>query len=299
MEPTLLILAAGRGSRFGGAKQVVPMGPAGEAIMEYSIYDALKSGFGQVVLVINKNVESDTLALVNRMTSAKDKISYAYQDAYTAMIPDEIQEARTKPWGTAHAVMAASANIQGNFAMINADDFYGREGFETMAKFLKENKAPSDFSMIGYDMVNTLSQNGTVSRGVSISNEEGHLTSIVERHGIHEQDGTIWYEDEAGSKKEVGEGYASMNFWGFQQILFEELKHQFVDFIKNTEDLSKDEFLIPSVIDKMIKDGKISVSVLHCAAKWFGVTYKADADSARNALKRQIEANHYPDPLWN
>lgn len=294
MKPTLLILAAGRGSRFGGAKQVAPMGPHGETIMEYSIYDALSNGFDQVVLVINKDVERDTFDLVDKMTTAKDKISYAYQDLYTDMIPAEVQSARLKPWGTAHAIMSASDLIEGSFAMINADDYYGKEAFGIMAGYLESHKAANNYSMVGYDLINTLSANGTVSRGISISDAKGFLTSIKETHGIHEKGGKILAEGD----QEITEGLASMNFWGFQNNIFDELKLQFEDFLASTNDLTKDEYQIPTVIDQMIRKGMINVSVLHSAAKWFGVTYKEDAGFAAKAIQSYVAEGKYPSPLW-
>lgn len=299
MKPTLLILAAGRGSRFGGAKQVAAMGPSGETIMEYSIYDALKNGFGQVVLVINKDVEADTFELVDRMSGAKDKISYAYQDLCNDLIPEDVQKNRLKPWGTGHAILAAADNINGNFAMINADDFYGGEAFKTMADFLSSHHEDHQYSMVGYEMVNTLSENGTVSRGVSVSDENGHLSSIIERHGIHQDAHKIYYSETDGSKVAITTGLASMNFWGFQNNLFDELKIQFEAFLKATPDLTKDEFYIPTVIDNMIKDGSINVSVLHSSAKWFGVTYKEDAPIAKAAIAKSVKQGNYPNPLWN
>ncbi|WP_420579964.1 nucleotidyltransferase family protein [Reichenbachiella sp.] len=294
MKPTLLILAAGRGSRFGGAKQVAPMGPHGETIMEYSIYDALNNGFGNVVLVINKDVEQDTFDLVDKMTGAKEKISYAYQDLYTDMIHPEIQSKRLKPWGTAHAIMSACKLIEGSFAMINADDYYGKDAFQTMANYLQSHTAPANFSMVGYDLENTLSANGTVSRGISISDNSGFLSSIKETHEIEAKDGKIISEGGI----EITEGLASMNFWGFQNILFDELKHQFKDFLSTTKDLTKDEYQIPTVIDQMIKKGMIKVSVLHSGAKWFGVTYKEDAKYAAEAIQGYVAEGNYPSPLW-
>ncbi|UXX79264.1 NTP transferase domain-containing protein [Reichenbachiella carrageenanivorans] len=294
MKPTLLILAAGRGSRFGGAKQVAPMGPHGETIMEYSIYDALNNGFNQVVLVINKDVEQDTFELVDKMTTVKNKISYAYQDLYTEMIPADIQAARLKPWGTAHAIMSACDQIDGSFAMINADDYYGKDAFSTMASYLQSHTAPNNYSMIGYDLANTLSANGTVSRGISISDTNGFLASIVETHGIHAQGDKII----ADGNQEITEGLASMNFWGFQNNLFSELKTQFKDFLNTAKDLTKDEYQIPTVIDQMIKKGMIEVSVLHSGAKWFGVTYKEDASYAAKAIQGYVASGKYPSPLW-
>ncbi|MFY0627199.1 MAG: NTP transferase domain-containing protein [Reichenbachiella sp.] len=299
MKPTLLILAAGRGSRFGGAKQVAAMGPSGETIMEYSIYDALKNGFGQIVLVINKDVETDTIELVERMDGAKDKISYVYQDLYTDYISKDIQNNRLKPWGTGHAILAANEKIKGSFAMINADDFYGSEAFKTMADFLTSHTGQNEYSMVGYEMENTLSSNGTVSRGVSVSDEHGHLTSIIERHGIHKDGDQIYYAESDGTKKPIITGLASMNFWGFQNNLFEELKTQFQSFLTTAEDLTKDEFYIPSVIDKMIHDQKINVSVLYSSAKWFGVTYKEDAPVAKASIGQEVAQGKYPNPLWS
>lgn len=299
MKPTLLVLAAGRGSRFGGAKQVTPMGPSGETIMEYSIYDALNNGFGNVVLVINKEVEKDTFELVAMMTGAKDKISYAYQDLYTNYIPEEVQAARLKPWGTAHAIMSAHDKIQGPFAMINADDYYGIDAFKSMADYFQNHKKSADYSMIGYDLINTLSLNGTVSRGISISDKNGFLSSIIETHGIFEKQGKIYCEGDGGNDKAITEGLASMNFWGFQNNLFDELKSQFEDFLKSDIDLTKDEYQIPTVIDQMIKKNMIQVSVLHSAAKWFGVTYKEDQKYASEAIQQYVKDGRYPSPLWS
>ncbi len=299
MEPTLLILAAGRGSRFGGAKQVTPMGPSGETIMEYSIFDALRSGFGNVVLVINKDVEEDTFKLIDRMGDMKSKVSYAYQDLHTSMIAEEAQKNRLKPWGTAHAIMAAEDKIKGSFAMINADDFYGQEAYQTMSEFLKNNQGAGDYAMVGYDMVNTLSENGAVSRGVSVSDADGFLASIVETHGISEENGAIYCDGPNGERTKINEGLASMNFWGFQQSLFAVLNDGFQEFMKSTPDLTKDEYLIPTVIDDMITSGRAKVSVLHSAARWFGVTYKEDSEPTRAAIRNLVTQGKYPEKLWS
>ena len=297
MKPTLLILAAGRGSRFGGAKQVTPMGPSGETIMEYSIYDALRSGFEKVVLVINKDVEQDTFDLIERLGDMKEKVSYAYQDLFTKVIPTELLPGRLKPWGTGHAVYSAIDSIGGAFAMINADDFYGKEAFEAMAQFLSHNTAPADFAMVGYDMKNTLSENGSVSRGLCLSDENNHLTSIVETHGIFAENGVIYCENETGTAP-IAEGVASMNFWGFQQSIFDEIKIGFQEFLKTAKDITKDEYYIPSVVDKMIKDKKATVTVLKTSARWFGVTYKEDTENARASIQKEVAEGKYPNPLW-
>lgn len=298
MNTTLLVLAAGRGSRFGGAKQVFPLGPNGETIMEYSIYDALSNGFDNVVLVINKTVEMDTFDLINKMTDVKDKISYAYQDLSVDMVPKELQANREKPWGTAHAILSAKDKINGAFAMINADDFYGKDAFATMAKFLKENNNPSDFSMVGYELENTLSLNGTVSRGISISDSNGLLNTITETHGIYQKDEKIFAEHPEGGEMQVTEGLASMNFWGFQNNLFDELDTEFQKFLKATPNPEKDEYQIPTVIDGMIKKGMITVTVLQSSAKWFGVTYKEDKDFAKESISKYVNDGLYPSPLW-
>lgn len=301
MKPTLLILAAGRGSRFGGAKQISEMGPSGECIMEYSMFDALNNGFEKIVLVINKDVEADTKSLLNKTTIDSSKIKLAYQDSFFEHISDEIQAERLKPWGTAHAIMSAEEFINEPFAMINADDFYGADAFKTMADFLstKALEGNGNYSMVGYDLINTLSENGTVSRGLSISDSKGHLSSIKETHEIQQKDGKILCNDDDGNKIEVGEGLASMNFWGFHPNLFAEMHKQFEAFLDSNIDLTKDEFQIPTVIDQMIKSGQINVTVLHSSAKWFGVTYKEDLPVVVEYLKKFAAHDKYPNPLWS
>jgi dTDP-glucose pyrophosphorylase len=300
MKPTLLVLAAGRGSRFGGAKQVSEMGPSGETIMEYSIHDALQNGFEKIVLVINKDVEADTKEIISDTNIDPSKISYAYQDLFVEHISTEIQEARLKLWGTAHAILSAEKLINEPFAMINADDFYGIDAFATMANFLtkKTTKDDSKYGMVGYELINTLSDNGSVSRGISVSDENGYLSSITETHGIFAQEGKIVCSNGDGKNHEVKEGLASMNFWGFGPNLFAELHVQFKAFLKSNADLTKDEFQIPSVIDKMINDGKVTVSVLHSSAKWFGVTYKEDRPIVINKLEKFVKEGKYKSPLW-
>lgn len=300
MKPTLLVLAAGRGSRFGGAKQVSEMGPSGETIMEYSIHDALQNGFGQVVLVINKDVEADTKEIISNTNINSNLISYAYQDLFDKHISPEIQKARLKPWGTAHAILSAEKLIDAPFAMINADDFYGADAFRTMADFLSTVTVNDDskYSMVGYDLINTLSDNGTVSRGISVSDKNGYLASITETHNIYAKGDKILCSNGNSETAEVTEGLASMNFWGFSQNLFAEMHEQFIAFLNSTNNLSKDEFQIPSVIDKMIHDGKITVSVLHSSAKWFGVTYKEDRPIVVEKLKKFVNQRKYQSPLW-
>ncbi len=300
MKPTLLVLAAGRGSRFGGAKQVSEMGPSGETIMEYSIHDALQSGFGKVVLVINKQVEADTIEIISNTNIDPSLISYAYQDLFVEHISDDIQAKRLKPWGTAHAILASEKLIDTPFAMINADDFYGRDAFKTMADFLSTIALEdvSKYSMVGYDLINTLSDNGKVSRGISVSDDNGYLTSITETHDIFANEGKILCSNGSDENVEVKEGLASMNFWGFSPNLFAEMHEQFKAFLSTTPDLTKDEFQIPTVIDKMIKDGKITVSVLHSSAKWFGVTYKEDRPVVVEKLAEFVKEGKYKSPLW-
>lgn len=298
--PTLLILAAGIGSRFGGAKQVTEIGPNGETIMEYSMYDALNNGFKKIVLIINKKIESDIKVLLKKTKIDSSKIELVYQDLYFEHISNDIQSRRLKPWGTAHAILAAEKCINTPFSMINADDFYGVDAFKTMSDFFSTKTVENNnYSIVGYDLVNTLSKNGTVSRGILQSDSKGYLASIIETNEIYSQEGTIFCINESGNKVAIGEGLVSMNFWGFHPNLFTEIHKQFVSFLKNTPDLTKNEFQIPMVIDTLIKSGKIKVSILNSNAKWFGVTYKKDLPIVVQKIKEFAEEKKYPNPLWS
>ena len=301
MKPTLFVLAAGMGSRYGGLKQLDGLGPNGETIMDYSIFDAIRGGFGKIVFVIRRDFEQDF----------RDKVLSKYE----GHIPTELvfqaiddlpegftcPEDRTKPWGTNHAVLMGKSVINEPFAVINADDFYGRDAFAVMGKWLSELPEGSEgkYSMVGFRVCNTLSENGTVARGVCAKNEAEMLTAVVERTEIMRVDGVISYKDENGEWQPVGEETpVSMNFWGFTPDYFNYSEAQFVDFLKENIDKPKSEFFIPLVVDTLINGGKATCEVLDTTAKWFGVTYAADRPGTVEKIQSLVDAGEYPNKLF-
>ena len=303
MKPTLFLLAAGMGSRYGGLKQLDGLGPNGETIMDYSIYDAIKAGFGKLVFVIRKDFEQDF----------RDKIISKYENH----IPCELvfqsiddlpegftcPEGRTKPWGTNHAVLMGKDVIKEPFAVINGDDFYGRDSYHVMAEFLSNlpEGAKNTYSMIGFRVGNTLSESGTVSRGICETNDKHLLTSVVERTKIQRMDGEVKYMDENEAWVVTPETTpVSMNFWGFTPDYFtysEEFFKAFLSDSKNMENL-KSEFFIPLLVDKLINDGTATVEVLDTTSKWFGVTYPEDRQSVVDKIQTLIDAGEYPNKLF-
>jgi NDP-sugar pyrophosphorylase family protein len=299
MQPTLLVLAAGMASRYGSMKQTQSFGPGGETIMEYSIYDAIRAGFGKVVFVIRKDFEANFKSVFEPKLTGKIKTEYVDQDLTDFTGAFEIPKERTKPWGTAHAVLCAKEVIKEPFAVINADDFYGRDAFEKAAKFLTGEVAPDKYCIIGYELAKTLSQNGTVSRGVCEVNAAGELVSINERTKIFRENGKIVYE-EADGKHEVPENaQASMNFWGFDPSVFSFIEKLFHNFLKEKGNEPKAEFFIPIVGDAFIKEGKGKIIVIPTSAQWFGVTYKEDAPTVKKDIQDLVNAGEYPASLWN
>ncbi|MCF8304694.1 MAG: nucleotidyltransferase [Bacteroidales bacterium] len=301
MKPTLLVLAAGIGSRYGGIKQLDPVGPSGENIIDYSVYDAIQAGFGKVVFVIRKDIEEDFRKIYEPRLHGKIEQEYVLQQFED--IPDgfELNPDRKKPWGTAHAVLAARYKIHEPFAVINADDFYGREAFQVLAGFMNkpENQSKDKFAMVGFQVKNTLSDFGGVSRGICYSDEKGHLKDVVERYKIRREDGAIKYLDDEGKEGTLDENtLVSMNFWGFQPFFFEYAGKEFNDFMKENHDKPKAEFLIPTVINKMIEEGRITVKVLESTQQWFGVTYKEDKQQTEANIRRLIRQGVYPENLW-
>jgi dTDP-glucose pyrophosphorylase len=301
MKPTLLILAAGMGSRYGGLKQLDQVGPSGETIIDYSIYDAIQAGFGKVIFIIKEAIEDDFKeAFVERL---KDKIAIDYVFQETWMVPEgiTIPDNRSKPWGTGHAVMMADGKINGPFAVINADDFYGRGAFETLADYYEgwTPERTNDYCMVGYRVANTLSEFGAVSRGVCQPDEDSNLVDVVERTHIVRQLQEIVYKNEKEQFVTIPvDTIVSMNFWGFTPSFFGFLNRGFEAFIKQNAENLKAEFYIPSVVNDLIQTKQASVKILHCEEQWFGMTYKEDRATVVKSIRELIRRGVYPENLW-
>lgn len=299
MKPTLLILAAGMGSRFGGLKQLAPIGPNGETIIEYSIFDAIRAGFGKVVFVIRNHFAEEFKNLIEPKISGKIEIEYVFQELDKLPAGYQLPEGREKPWGTGHAILMAKETIDGPFAVINADDFYGFDAYKTMAAFLETSANDNEYSMIGYLLKNTLSEFGTVSRGICKADKEGNLVQITETHEIAAVDGKIVCRTEDGGTGELNENIlVSMNFWGFKHNLFSRLENLFISFLKEKIDVPKSEFYIPFAVFDLIQAGTIQAKVLQADSPWFGVTYKEDQPHVVAKINGLIHAGVYPENLW-
>ena len=287
------------GSRFGGLKQIEPVGPNGETILEYSVYDAIRAGFGKVVFVIRESFAESFKTRFESKLAGKIEISYVYQE--TNMLPEGFQlpEGREKPWGTGHAVLMAKDAISEPFAVINADDFYGAEAYRVIAEYLTKAIIPEKYAMVGYRLNNTLSEFGSVSRGICVTDENNRLTKITETHKIRPEGGEILCESEENKTiKLTGQETVSMNFWGFHPSIFENIETQFIDFLSNQINQPKSEFYIPFVVFEMIKTGLISVEVLHAASPWFGVTYQEDKPFVIEQIQNLTDRGIYPAKLW-
>ncbi len=300
---TLLVLAAGMGSRYGSLKQIDSIGPGGETITDYSVYDALRAGFNKVVFVIRKSIEKDFKEIFKRLEKHTE-IAYVFQELES--IPEGIQipSERLKPWGTGHAVWVARDVINSPFAVINADDFYGANTYKVVAKFLMNNEVPENdkFCMVGFPLKNTLSEFGHVSRGICTIDKNGYLKKIIERTKI-QYDGdkkTIIYLDENENKHQLtGNEIVSMNFWGFPSSIFDHLGNQFEKFIQQNAYNTKAEFYLPFAIDELINEKKANVKVLQTSDNWFGVTYKEDKDLTIKRIQQLINEGNYPTTLWD
>lgn len=302
-KATLVIMAAGMGSRYGGLKQIDPVGPNGEIILDYSVYDAVKAGFDKVVFVIKKEIEEDFKAIIGNKLDGVAEVEYAFQNINNLPEGFTVPEGRVKPWGTGHAVLSCKGMIDGNFAVINSDDYYGRETFKLIYDELTAEKPEGDkyhFCMVGFLVENTLTENGSVARGVCRTNEEGYLTDIVERTKIEKRDGKIAFTEDDESWTEIPEGTTvSMNCWGFTKEMMDELENRFADCLeKNKDNMLKCEYFLPFVVDDILKDGKADVKVLSTKEKWYGVTYKQDRETVVNALREKINSGFYPENLW-
>lgn len=302
MKPTLLILAAGIGSRYGGLKQVDPVGPNGEAIIDYSIYDAIRAGFGKVVFVIRESFAEAFSNSFSKKLEGKIETAYVFQELNN--VPDGIEytSERKKPWGTGHAVLVAKDVINEPFVVINADDFYGHSAYKKIGDYLDsvtDSEIP-DYCMVGYDLQYTLSEHGYVSRGVCETDKNNYLKTVIERTHIEKVDGNILTELDDGSKmKMTGKEVVSMNIWGFTPSYFNFLEKYFEAFIRQNAGNPRAEFYIPFVVNGLIKTGKAKLKVLESKDLWFGVTYKEDKELAVRNIAGLIKKGVYPEKLWD
>lgn len=298
-KPTLVILAAGMGSRYGGLKQMDSFTPEGDTIIDFSLYDALQAGFGKFVFIIRKSFEEEFKEIFSKKLKGKAEVDYVFQE-FDSVPKKYIDPKRTKPWGTGHALLMAKDAVQENFAIINADDFYGREAFMTMAKFLSETDKDSyDFSMMAYLLKNTVSDHGYVARGECEVDKKGYLKDVTERTHIEKIDGELMRKDANGKFIPIdGDTIVSMNFWGFTPRCFEFGGELFDAFLEVNKNNPKAEFFIPYVINEILRSERASVKVLKSNAQWFGVTYKEDKEIVQAAIGRLKEQGVYPTKLW-
>ncbi len=303
-KPVLVIMAAGMGSRYGGLKQIDPVDEYGHIIMDFSMYDAKRAGFEKVIFIIKKeNEESFKEAVGERISSYMD-VSYAFQEISNIPEGYEVPEGRTKPWGTAHAVLSCIDQVDGPFAVINADDYYGAEAFRLIYDYLESH--PDDdkyrYTMVGYYLGNTVTDNGHVARGICAVNEKGELTDIHERTRIEKRgDGIAYTEDDGNTWIPVPENaIVSMNMWGFTKSILSEIRDRFPAFLDRglKENPMKCEYFLPAVVDDLLREGKATAAVLESADKWYGVTYKEDKPVVMEAVKRMKEDGLYPEHLW-
>ena len=301
MKPTLLILAAGIGSRYGSLKQLDRIGPSGETIIDYSIYDAIRAGFGKVVFVIKENIAKEFSEVFVEKLNGKIEVETVFQEIHK--VPEGIQysEERQKPWGTGHAVLMAAEKIHEPFAVINADDFYGRGAYQSLADFYKEwtPQKGNTYCMVGYELGKTLSEHGSVSRGVCKADGCAFLLEVTERTKIERNPAGIEYLDETGKSFYLDKRTTvSMNFWGFTPSFFNFLETGFLEFLKNNANSPKAEFYIPGVVNDLLKRKEASVRILPCSDQWFGMTYREDRELVVSRIRELVKAGIYPVDLW-
>ncbi len=290
MSLTLVVLAAGMGSRYGGLKQIDPVGPSGETVLDYAVFDALRAGFTRVVFVIRRDFEALFREKVGGRYAGRVAVDYVYQSLDALPTGVHVPEGREKPWGTGHAVWCAREAITGNFAVINADDFYGADSFAQLATFLTGRKG-GEFAMVGFRLAKTLSEHGVVSRGITTAGTDGRLQSIVEQVGIA--------ADEVGARRKFsGDEIVSMNCWGFTPAMFPGLDAQFQEFLATRGSELKAEFYLPAAVSALIGRGGATVQVLPTESTWFGVTYRDDKPRVQAAIAALVQAGQYPNELW-
>ena len=298
-KPTLVILAAGMGSRYGGLKQIDSFTPEGDTIIDFSLYDALQAGFGKFVFIIRKSFEKEFKEIFNKKLEGKAEIAYVFQELEN--VPEKyINPERTKPWGTGHALLMTKTAVKENFAIINGDDFYGKEAFEVMAKSLSKKDMNSyDFNTMAYLLKNTVSDHGYVSRGECLVNDKNYLVDVTERTHIEKIDGKIIRKDDDGTYILIdGNTVVSMNFWGFTPRFFEFGGALFEKFLEMNKENLKAEFYIPNIVSEIVKSNRATVEVLKSDAQWFGVTYKDDKPIVQKAIEQLKNNSIYPKHLW-
>jgi len=297
MKPTLVILAAGMASRYGSMKQVEGFGPSGETIMDYSIFDAIRAGFGKVVFIIRKEFAENFKTIFEPKLRNRIATEYVFQELDSFTNGYVASKERTKPWGTAHAVLCAKDVVKEPFAVINADDFYGSNAFKNAAAFLNKGVTHTNFAIVGYDLVKTLSEHGTVNRGVCSLDSKGNLAAVTERINISRKDGKIISEDGLEPKEFSPSTRVSMNFWCFDGSYFSYTQQLFNAFLTQFGQELKSEFFIPIVADQFIQEGG-TIEVIPTSSSWFGVTYKEDAPFVQNSINELIKSGEYPGRLW-
>ena len=304
-KPVLVIMAAGMGSRYGGLKQIDPVDQEGHIIMDFSIFDAKRAGFEKVVFIIKKENEADFKEAVGKRIEKIMDVAYVFQDLNNLPEGYEVPEGRVKPWGTAHAVLSAIDEVDGPFAVINADDYYGRHAFETIYEFLTTHEDDDKYcyTMVGYRLKNTVTDNGHVARGVCELNEAKELVEITERTKIEKRDGGIAFSEDDGETWTAidGDTLVSMNMWGFTRSILDEIKAGFPAFLEKgiKENPMKCEYFLPSVVSDLLAEGKATVRVLESEDKWYGVTYKEDKPVVVAAVQALKDEGLYPQKLWD
>ncbi|NNE29371.1 MAG: nucleotidyltransferase [Saprospiraceae bacterium] len=298
MKPTLVVLAAGMGSRYGSLKQIDSIGPDNETIMDYSVYDALRAGFGKVVFVIRETFEEDFKTKVTNRFKNQIEVEFVYQEVNTPIEGITNLPERAKPWGTGHAVLVTKNIVNEPFAVVNADDYYGVTSLKLVGDFLRDSADTRTCAMVGFQLNKTLSDNGYVSRGVCVQDDEGMLVDVIERTKIYPEDEKVFFED---GEKKVGidpKSLVSMNLWGFHPSIFDHFHKHFIRFVEENGHNPKAEFYIPLLVNDMIQSGELTCQVLPSQEKWYGVTYKEDKEEVTKAMLQLSEEGAYPGSLW-
>lgn len=296
-SPTLLVLAAGMGSRYGGLKQIDPVGPGGETIMDYSIYDALRAGFEKLVFVIRRDIEAPFRQTIGARFEKRIPVQYVFQEMSELPAGFSVPAGRTKPWGTGHAILMADKTISEPFAAINADDFYGANSFRVLAEHLR--RGGDDYAMVGFELRNTLSEFGSVARGVCHTTGNDYLQSVTELTKIEKEGVGAKYTDAAGVVHGLsGQETVSMNFWGFTPMVFQQLRELFVKFLEKSQREEKSEFYIPMAVNELVQTKRARCKVLRTADSWFGVTYREDRPRTVESIRQLIARGDYPAQLW-